>query len=159
MSEDLLIKAKPEFINLALEALKACPKLLSEKGLCEQVNLYADAVATQLKDFKQSAAVRQCMENPDSNPVEYQCLLNALKMKYLGDVFMDLHRQCAASAMGLFNAALSRVPFTPAFGCPDNEYGAYMYDQIAGMFEGMGIVKPGELKKQHIDAPKRIIEG
>jgi len=147
--------------NICIQALEACPAIISDEALPKEMHAVANAVAHQSRDYKASAIIRETMENPDKAPEKYKALQNALKCKFLTNVFMTMAQNFEASGIGLFNEIVLGHKFEPVIMLPDNQFGSFILDQLKDTYVKLGIVNE-TFQTQHVkfDAKgqKKIID-
>lgn len=153
--ENLLIgnEAWQKPLGLSKQVLDRSSTLLSEQYLCRMINQYADLVARQLRDFRQSAAVRHVLENPGSMKKQYDMLFSACRARYLQETFMCLSNIAGAAAMGMFSEALSGKEWQPGIAINgDPEFVSLISSEVVHMLTLLG-VDPEKLKPQEPEAP------
>lgn len=147
--------------NICMQALAACPDIVSDEALPKEMHAVANAVAHQSRDYKASAIIRETMENPDKAPEKYKALKNALKCKFLTNVFMTMAQNFESSGVGLFNEVVLGHKFEPMIALPDNQFGSFILDQLKEAYAQLGIVDE-TFKTQHVKfdpkGQKKIID-
>lgn len=147
--------------NICMQAIEACPAHVSDDALPKEMHSVANAVAQQSRDYKASAILRETMENPDKAPEKYKAFQNALKCKFLTNVFITLAQNFEACGIGLFNQIVLGQKFEPSIMLPDNQFGSFILEQLKEAYTKLGIVDDS-FKTQHVrldmKGQKKIID-